>query len=278
MNLKQSIFAAGSVALVVFSGWIRTCSAGAPVFIGNPTGGTVSVDEINHNDWNEILTKYVDENGLIDYQGLHASAQDRNKLRGYIGQLSTASLGAQASREGKLAFWINAYNAVTVEGILQKYPTTSIRNHTSKLGGYNLWHDLQLYVDGRPHSLDSIEHQILRKMNEPRIHFAIVCASIGCPRLLNEAYTPAMLEKQLETNAKDFFSREQNFKHDTGNNRFYVSAILEWFGGDFGANQSAQLQRISPWLPNTQAQRAAIQNSVSVKSLDYNWELNEQKK
>ena len=150
-----------------------------------------------------------------------------------------------ATREAKLAFWINAYNAVTVHGILREYPTTSIRNHTAKLFGYNIWHDLQLYVGGTAYSLDTMEHQILRKMSEPRIHFAIVCASIGCPRLLNEAYTADRINEQLEINSKDFFARAQNFRYDQSKKQFYVSAILDWFGEDFGNSQAEQLRRIS---------------------------------
>ncbi len=256
---------------------ISRAPAGTPVFVGTSVRGTVSLDQIDHQAWNGILTKYVDKDGGVDYRGLHASAQDRNKLRTYLNQLSTADPKAAASKAGQLAFWINAYNAVTVEGILQKYPTTSIRNHTAKVAGYNIWHDLKLHVGGTPYSLDSIEHKVLRKMNEPRIHFAIVCASIGCPRLLNEAYVPAKVEQQLETNAKDFFSRSQNFRHDPSGRRFYVSAILDWFGGDFGADQAAQLSRISAWLPTATAQQAARQNAVSLETLEYNWQLNERK-
>jgi hypothetical protein len=112
-------------------------------------------------------------------------------------------------------------------------------------------------------------------MNEPRIHFAIVCASIGCPRLLNEAYTGAKLNEQLELNAKDFFSRQQHFQHDLASNRFLVSSILSWFGKDFGKNQAAQLKTISAWLPTSAAKQAAANNAVKVKFLDYDWNLND---
>ena len=198
------------------------------------------------------------------------------QLDRYLALLSQAGVSAPAKRPAQLAFWINAYNAVTVRGILREYPTTSIRNHTAKLLGYNIWKDLQLYVGGKPYSLDQMEHELLRKMSEPRIHFAIVCASIGCPRLLNEAYTPARLEEQLQTNAKDFFRRSQNFRYDANARKFYLSAILDWFGGDFGADQSARLKRISAWLPTAEAAQAATRNAVSVSYLDYNWQLNKQ--
>lgn len=256
---------------------IRQTVAGDPVYVGRRVRGTVSYEKIDHSPWDKILKKYVDTNGMVSYRKLRASKSDRNALHSYLATLSTVNPKLKATRNAKLAFWINAYNAVTVEGILQKYPTTSIRNHTAKIFGYNIWHDLKLHVGGTAYSLDTIEHRILRKMSEPRIHFAIVCASIGCPRLLNKAYTIADLDTQLDVNAKDFFSRRQNFRHDVNGRRFYMSAILDWFETDFGANKAAQLRTISKWLPSESAKSAALKNSVSISTLKYDWNLNEKK-
>lgn len=253
-------------------------SAASKIYVGQKvsTKSQVSIDQIDHSSWNTLLKKYVDDNGYVNYKAWHASSADQKVLTAYLNQLSKANPSLPASKNAKLAFWINAYNAVTVYGILREYPTSSIRNHTAKVLGYNIWKDLQLVVGGQAFSLEGIEHQILRKMNEPRIHFAIVCASIGCPRLLNQAYTASQVQKQLDINAKDFFSRSQNFRFDQQNKRFYLSSILSWFGADFGANQAAQLKTIAPWLPDQAARNAAMQNSVSVSYLDYNWKLNDQ--
>lgn len=253
-------------------------SAASKVYVGQKVSSNsqISMDQIDHSSWDSLLKKYVDQNGYVNYKDWHASSPDRQALTAYLNQLSRAKLNRPGSHDAKLAFWINAYNAVTVHGILREYPTTSIRNHTAKVFGYNIWKDLQLVVGGQPFSLEAIEHQILRKMNEPRIHFAIVCASIGCPRLLNQAYTTNQVQKQLEINAKDFFSRSQNFRYDQQNNRFYLSSILNWFGSDFGANQAAQLKTIAAWLPDQAARNAALQNSVGISFLDYNWNLNDQ--
>ena len=250
--------------------------AGKPVYVGTATTRSVPMSTIRHDDWDALLKKYVDENGLVDYRGWQANRADRKKLQNYLKHLSTASLGKSGSASDRLAFWINAYNAVTVEGILREYPTSSIRNHTAKVVGYNIWKDLKLHIGGKAISLDEIEHQVLRKMSEPRIHFAIVCASIGCPRLLNEAYVPERVDEQLETNAKDFFSRQQNFRFDESSQRFQLSAIMNWFGGDFGASKSAQLKRIAPWLPSESAKRIAASGTGSVSFLSYDWDLNEQ--
>jgi hypothetical protein len=251
--------------------------AGSPIYVGQRTAGRVSFDAVDHSPWDALLRKYVDNDGYVNYVAWHASGTDRKALNTYLSSLSQANPRAKATKDAKLAFWINAYNAVTVQGILREYPTTSIRNHTSKVFGYNIWKDLQLYVSGKPYSLEAIEHQVLRKMGEPRIHFAIVCASIGCPRLLNQAYTAKSVQKQLDVNAKNFFSRSQNFRYDSRGQKFQMSQILSWFGEDFGPNQAAQLRTIAKWLPNETAQTAAKRANGSVSFLDYNWKLNDQR-
>ena len=253
-----------------------TVRAGTPVYLGDEKAKLVPMHKIDHTPWNDLLGKYVDKNGRVDYKSWHSSRTDQTKLDKYLQQLSSASRAADGKTKTthRLAFWINAYNAVTVKGILREYPTTSIRNHTPKLWGYHIWHDLKLYVGCKPISLDEIEHQVLRKMDEPRIHFAIVCASIGCPRLLNQAYVADQVDEQLTTNAKDFFSRKRNFRYDPAGKRFYLSAILDWFGEDFGSGQAKVLKRIAVWLPTDAAKGAANRNAVSVSYLDYNWNLN----
>ena len=180
--------------------------AGSTVTVGRatPTKQQVSFDRIDHSAWDALLKKYVDAQGQVAYQAWKNSAGDSQVLDAYINSLSRANTQTQASREAKLAFWINAYNAVTVKGILREYPTTSIRNHTAKVFGYNIWQDLMLTVGNSTYSLEDMEHKVLRKMGEPRVHFAIVCASYSCPRLLNEAYVAARLEKQLTINTRVF--------------------------------------------------------------------------
>jgi Protein of unknown function, DUF547 len=249
--------------------------AGDPVYVGSRVPGQVSFEKIDHTPWDSLLKEYVDGDGFVDYRRWRSSAAAQKSLNEYLGSLSRANPQASSSKEAKLAFWINAYNAVTVHGILREYPTTSIRNHTPKVFGYNIWKDLQLLVGGRPYSLEAIEHKVLRKMGEPRIHFAIVCASIGCPRLLNQAYIAADVQSQLEKNARDFFSRRRNFQFDARSQGFQLSEIMDWFGEDFGANQSAQLRTIAKWLPGKAAQTAAQRGVGRVSYLKYNWNLND---
>ena len=233
----------------------------------------VSIDAISHDKWDQLLKDFVDDKGEVHYKDWSTSEAGVAMLDQYIDELSSASLTKYASKEGQLAFWINAYNAVTIKGILREYPTTSIRNHTAKFGGYNIWKDLMLRVGGGEYSLDDIEHQLLRPMGEPRIHFAIVCASVSFPKLLNEAFDKEKLDSQLSKNATDFFAEAKNFSYDAKRQEFVMSSILSWFGKDFGRNQEEVLRAISPYLPES-ARAIANQNSVSVSYLQYNWNLN----
>ncbi|NQV26499.1 MAG: DUF547 domain-containing protein [Rhodopirellula sp.] len=265
------------VALLAAHTLLQTSIAHAKPPVGQrwPQSQLVAIDKIDHGPLNTLLAKYVDEDGYVNYAGWQRSQTDRQALLAYLSSLGKANPQLRCSKEARLAFWINAYNALTIEGILQEYPTTSIRNHTAKLFGYNIWKELPLIVGSSQHSLEHIEHEILRKMGEPRIHFAIVCASIGCPRLRNEAYVADRLEKQLADNARDFFSRPGNFRYDANQRTMQVSAILNWFAADFGDTQVEQFTRVKQYLPPA-AQQLAVSPRTQLSYLDYNWSINDQ--
>ncbi len=270
---RWSIFVVG----VLCSLSAGAASAGTKVTLGRNVASSqrYPLDRINHQSWNALLKKYVDGGGNIDYRAWKASAADVGALNAYLNHLSHGD-PSRASKSAKLAFWINTYNAVTIKGILREYPTSSIRNHTAKLFGYNIWHDLLLVVGGQSYSLDQIEHKILRKTSEPRIHFAIVCASRSCPRLLNQAYTPEKVDEQLELNSRAFFAQAGNFRYDARASRIYLSSIIDWFEEDFGSSQAARLRTIARWLPDAASRKAAAAGRASVSYLDYDWRLNDQ--
>jgi len=249
--------------------------AGQKVTVGAkvPAARQVSIDRINHTLWDTLLRKYCNAAGYVNYQAWHASATDLQALDQYLAHLSQASTTQSAAKASQLAFWINAYNAVTVKGILREYPTTSIKNHQSLTFGYKIWDDLLLPVGSKKYSLNQIEHEILRKMGEPRIHFALVCASVGCPPLLNQAYRAQQLDAQLTATGKKFFANPQNFRAQ--GNSLQMSKLFQWYGGDFGANQAAQLNALAPFMPR-QAQALATSGRASVSYLSYSWELNDQ--
>lgn len=275
-------FAIPLVALVgwqlLFCGVARTAPAGTKITLGGTVAANeqVSMDQISHAPWTKLLARYVDKAGSVNYTAWKASPADVKRLDEYLNFLSRASIGARARREAQFAFWINAYNAVTIKGILREYPTTSIRNHTPRLFGYHIWHDLLLQVGGRTYSLSQIEHDELRKMGDPRIHFAIVCASRGCPRLLDEAYTATELNDQLNRNARDFFAQKSRFQYDSPARSIKVSYILDLFARDFGATLAERMKRIAPYLPDAASRELAAGGSARVSYLDYDWSLNDQ--
>ncbi|MHB8901415.1 MAG: DUF547 domain-containing protein [Thermoguttaceae bacterium] len=272
-----AILGLGSVAYVACSGQNREVvvdgRAGSQT---SKAGSHVPLDQVDHTVWDRLLKKYVDQDGMVNYAAWKASETDHAALKAYLAALGQADQDAKTTKDGELAFWINAYNALTVHGILEVYPTSSIRNHTAKVLGYNIWKDLLLPVGDKKYSLDAIEHEVLRKLGEPRIHFAIVCASIGCPRLRNEAYTPAKLEAQLADNTRDFLGRPKNLQIDLANRRVQVSSILDWFGKDFAPTSRKALASLAEYMPDEATRHLIASEDFSVSYLDYDWSLNKQ--
>jgi hypothetical protein len=180
-------------------------------------------------------------------------------------------------RSEKLAFWINAYNALTIQGILEFYPLKSVKDKVNRILGFNIWDDYPMTVNGEKYSLNDIEHKILRKMGEPRIHFAIVCASVGCPKLRSGAYTGAKLNAQLDEQTRNFFAQPRNFRIDRDRDTVSLSSILDWFGEDFGGSDRAKLSLASKYLSEEKDREFLRLEKPKVKYLDYDWSLNEQK-
>lgn len=228
--------------------------------------------------FSEILHEYVYD-GLVDYQSLKGN----KKLEHYLEQLSETNPN-NFSRNEKLAFWINAYNAFTLRIVLENYPIESITDlHTggkiiAYLLGKTVWDKEFIRINKKEYSLNYIEHEILRKMDEPRIHFAIVCASISCPALRNEAYDADKIEYQLENQAKLFVNDSTKNSFDLKKREAYISEIFNWFSEDFGDSDNNILKFISDYLP------ANIKNDILIKTNDweinyknYNWNLNKYK-
>ena len=183
-----------------------------------------------HFLFDELLKKYVSDNGNVDYEGFKNS---REKLLGYISILQNTFPKfdkLKPSKEQKLAYWINTYNALTIDLILQNYPLKSIKD-IDKPWDQRLWKFGNKWLN-----LNDIEHQILRKMDEPRIHFAIVCASFSCPKLQNTAFTVSDIETQLTTATKEFL--DDSTKNYISQNNLRLSKILKWFAKDFKTNGS----------------------------------------
>lgn len=265
----------GSLALMVILGGWHVSRPTVNVGRSWPNDSRVSIDSIEHGTWDALLRRYVNDRGSVDYTRWKATTADIEALDGYLNSLSHAEPGETAARAARLAYWINAYNAVTVRGILREYPTKSIQNHVGRVYGYNIWRDLLLRVGDGHYSLGQIEHDILRPMNEPRIHFAIVCASRGCPRLLTEAYMAERIDEQLESNSREFFADSTRFSYDTSQKELRVSPILKWYADDFGRTQIEQIRAVARYLPDETARELAESGRATIRYLKYDWNLND---
>jgi hypothetical protein len=218
---------------------------------------TVDAQSMNHAKWNVLLQKNVSKNGNVNYK---AFQKDSKQLQAYLNELSVNVPAKSWSKNATLAYWINAYNAYTVQLILDNYPTKSIKDINDP------WGKKFITLGNKKYSLEEIEHEILRKMNEPRIHFAINCASFSCPNLLNEAYTEAKLEQQLKAVAKSFIN--DRTKNTITTNKIEISKIFDWFAGDF-KNKGSVIDFLN------QYSNVKISGNAKINYKEYNWNLNE---
>lgn len=212
---------------------------------------------VNHARWNALLQKNVSENGNVNYRGFQ---KDSKELKLYLNELSSNSPTKAWSRNATIAYWINAYNAYTVQLILNNYPIKSIKDIADP------WSKKFISIGAKKYSLEEIENNILRKMNEPRIHFAINCASVSCPELLNEAFTESKLEKQLGSVTKNFINDKT--KNSITSNKIEVSKIFDWFAADF-KNKGDVIDFLNLYCT------IKISSSAKISYKYYNWNLND---
>jgi len=213
--------------------------------------------ELMHNRWNGILHKHVSNDGTVDYKEIK---NDRIEFNIYIDYLSDTLPDSTWSKDEKLAYWINAYNAFTIDLILRNYPLKSIKDIKDP------WDQRLWKLGDKWYNLNDIEHNILRKMNEPRIHFAIVCASESCPKLANVAFTSTNLDDQLTKATKDFLL--DTTKNELSKNRIKLSKIFKWFKKDFEKNGS-----LIDFL--NQYSEISISSEAKKSFKAYNWNLND---
>lgn len=231
--------------------------------------------KVDHRPYHAMLQAYVDPaTGLVDYAGWKEKLED---FDAYLKVLAEAPL-AELSPDETYALYVNAYNAYTVRLILEKYPKISSIRKLKKP-----WKTVRWVVGGEKLSLDQMEHEKLRKVfKDPRIHFAVNCASIGCPPLRNEAYMPETLETQLEANTKDALTQEKYVQ--VKKNRLYLSQIFDWYKKDFvdpefkGSEKTvaAYVARYANEDVKTFIDKR--RGKPSVRYLNYDWALNKQKK
>ena len=208
-----------------------------------------------HSSYDQLLKKHVSVEGKVDYQSFK---KDHTKLKAYINELKSSPIARSVTQQKQLAYWINLYNALTINLILDHYPVKSIMDIDKA------W-DLPLVsINGSELTLNDIEHKIIRpKFNDPRVHFAVNCAARSCPKLLNEAYLGTKLEQQLDSQTR-WFVNNKSFNQLTSSS-VKVSKIFEWYRDDFG-NLVSFLNRYSD---------LQIAGKSSVSYLEYDWSLND---
>ena len=228
--------------------------------------------------WDALVKKHV-ETSKIDGVSLNSVAYKILKgdpeFKKVTDGLKTASLDDLKTKEEKLSFWINTYNILAVKVVVDNYPVKSIKDVGSLFK--EVWNRPAGVVAGKERTLNDVEHEILRKMGEPRIHVAIVCASVSCPDLRKEAFTPERLNEQLDDQTKKFLQNTgKGLKIDGKKKRVYVSSIFDWFKDDF-ESQGGVPAFISRYASPSQ-QKSLKDFGGKLKYLDYNWDLNDLKK
>jgi hypothetical protein len=219
--------------------------------------------QLDHSNYDALLKKYVNKAGFVDYKGL---AKEQAKLKSYLVYLSVNPPKSDWETGEQFAYYINLYNASTLDLIVDNNMPASIKDIDGPLG--QVWLKEYIVVNGKNYSLADIEKGVLQKMNDPRIHFAINCASFSCPKLLDEAYTGKNVDQLMTRAANEFVNSNKNDLSDPNNPK--LSSIFKFYTSDFTAVAPSLIDYV-----NTYAKKK-INASAQVEYKDYDWSLNKQ--
>lgn len=224
----------------------------------------------SHEIFDTLLKKHVNPAGMVDYEGF---IRDQVQLENYLEIVSSNPPDPESwTLEEQISYWINAYNAFTIKLIVDNYPIKSIQDLHQAIyipGVNTVWHKEFFEIGGQKSSLDEIEHKVLRKkFKEPRIHFAINCASFSCPPLRNEAFTAERLDHQLDEQAVNFINDPQ--RNRLKKSEIKISPIFNWFARDF-TREGSRIDYFNQYA-NMQ-----IDADAKIDYLEYDWSLNKQK-
>lgn len=238
---------------------------------------------VDHSAWDELLKKYVvtDADGLnrVRYKALKDT--DHETLKSYVAALERVT-PSELARPEQFAYWANLYNAKTVDIILDHYPVKTIRDIAinegfvgflkRSVGAGGPWKAKVVTIGGKALSLDNIEHDIMRPVfKDPRVHYAVNCASIGCPNLQRDAFTGANLEMLLEQGARAFVNSPRGFRIEAGS--VWASSIYSWFKVDFGGSDKSVLAHASQYAEPDRAEELKV--AASIDDFGYDWRLND---
>lgn len=238
--------------------------------------GSAQAQTFDHSAFDALLKRHV-VSGLVDYGAFRTAPG----FRVYLDTLARADLETLPPSE-RLALWLNAYNAYTIELIVSHGESESIRN-INKTFGLKLkgpWKEPLARVGGQTYDLDTIEHEIVRKQfREPRIHFALVCAAMSCPPLRSEAYQGGRLEAQLANQAQLFLQESPDRNRiDLARNTAWLSPIFDWYRADFAATEAGLPGAIAQHFPGGPERDLLLSGRVLVRWTEYDWTLNSQEK
>lgn len=242
----------------------------------------VSAAELTYDDYAAVLKTYVNQNARVDYNKLQVNRQQLDAFNASLANVDRGTYAAWTEQQ-QIAFWINAYNAFTLQSIIDQIP---IKKSIRDIPG--VWRGRKFAIAGELKTLDNIEHQILRaEFNEPRIHMALVCAAISCPPLGREEYKGNQLDVQLDDQTRKFLASPNGLRISRAEGRVYLSSIFKWFGKDWietygvegkftgSKSERAVLNFISQYLDEVDREYL-LQGNYKLKYLRYNWSLNEQ--
>lgn len=224
----------------------------------------IAPDRVSHQAWDRIVQAHV-RDGQVDYAAIQASGQ----LDGYLGELNRIDPSKLLTRSHQLAFWINAYNAFAVKGILDHYSPMTL------WGRYRYFIGRDYQVGGSPINLYDLERQMLiEQFHEPLMHFAIVCASTSCPKLQPWAYQPDQLDHQLDYAAREFINDPTCNRFDRKQKVASLSMIFQWFEKDFSEAAGSVSAYIARYVDDLELAKELAQSDYRIEFLEYDWSLN----
>ncbi|MGI9486282.1 MAG: DUF547 domain-containing protein [Geminicoccaceae bacterium] len=234
-----------------------------------------AVDEIDHSVWGDFLGRYLttSSDGINRVAYGQVTPEDASALKSYVENLSKVAISDYARPE-QMAYWINLYNALTVQVIIDHYPVESIREVDISPGFFSdgPWGKKLVSIEGEKVALDDIEHQILRPIyRDPRIHYAVNCASIGCPNLQPRPYEADELDRQLDDAAIEFVNHQRAVEVRDG--QVTTSSIYRWFEEDFGGNDQGVIAHLKAYAAPDLAMK--LEGISRIDDHEYDWLLND---
>jgi Protein of unknown function, DUF547 len=282
MKLIKKLTIVLGIALIT-SGCVAASSNQSQKSDTNVSSGRIETTPFSTTNYAAVLSRYVNDDGLVNYTALQSDRQQLDTFNTAIGTVTPATYKSWNDQQ-KIAFLMNAYNALTLQSIIDQKP---LKASIKDISG--VWNGRRFQVAGESRTLDNIEHDILRKkFAEPRLHVALVCAALSCPYLRNEPYDGDRLDEQLNDQVRRFLaSPTKGFRIDRVNNRVYLSSILKWYGDDWkagfaiergfagSAKEKAVLNFISQYV-SREDQEYLEKGGYEIRYLDYDWGLNGQ--